>query len=66
MVYKDQDDCSKRLLCELNARKAEGQDLTENEGIIADSFGKNNNIDIGVETLEFDLAAILGKEVRFY
>ena len=65
MVYKDQDDCSKRLLCELNARKAEGQDLTENERIIADSFGKNNNIDIGVETLEFDLAAILGKEVRF-
>lgn len=62
MVYKDQDDCSKRLLCGLNAKRAEGQQLTENERIIADAFGKNNEIDIGVETLEFDLAAVLGKE----
>merc|ERR550519_3236630 len=62
MVYKDQDDCSKRLLCGLNAKRVEGQDLTENERIIADAFGKNNEIDIGVETLEFDLAAVLGKE----
>jgi len=62
MVYKDQDDCSKRLLCGLNSKRAEGQELTENERIIADAFGKNNEIDIGVETLEFDLAAVLGKE----
>merc|ERR1711892_332277 len=62
MVYKDQDDCSKRLLCGLNAKRAEGKDLTENEQIIADAFGKNNDIGIGVETLEFDLAAVLGKE----
>ena len=65
MVYKDQDDCSKRLLCGLNAKRVEGEDLTENEQIIADAFGKNNEIDIGVETLEFDLAAVLGKEVRY-
>merc|ERR1712128_43818 len=62
MVYKDQYDCSKRLLCGLNAKRAEGEDLTENEQIIADAYGKNNDIDIGVETLEFDLAAVLGKE----
>merc|ERR1712106_637475 len=62
MVYKDQDDCSKRLLCELNAKLVDGKDLTENERIIANAFGQNNEIDIGAETLEFDLAAVLGKE----
>ena len=35
MVYKDQDDCSKRLLCELNARAAEGAALSETEELIA-------------------------------
>lgn len=35
MVYKDQDDCSKRLLCELNARAAEGASLSETEELIA-------------------------------
>ena len=63
MVYKDQDDCSKRLLCELNAKLVEGKWLTENERIIANVFGQNNDIDIGAETLEFDLAAVLGKKV---
>ena len=63
MVYKDQDDCSKRLLCELNAKQVEGKWLTENERIIANSFGQNNEIDIAAETLEFDLAAVLGKKV---
>merc|ERR1712106_467702 len=62
MVYKDQDDCSKRLLCELNAKLVDGKDLTENERIIANAFGQNSEIDIGAETLEFDLAAVLGKE----
>jgi len=62
MVYKDQDDCSKRLLCELNANLVEGKWLTENERIIASSFGQNNEIDIAAETLDFDLAAVLGKK----
>ena len=63
MVYKDQDDCSKRLLCELNANLVEGKWLTENERIIANSFGQNNEIDVAAETLDFDLAAVLGKKV---
>jgi hypothetical protein len=63
MVYKDQDDCSKRLLCDLNGKQVEGKWLTENERIIANSFCKNNEIDIAAETLEFDLAAVLGKKV---
>merc|ERR1711892_269344 len=62
MVYKDQDDCSKRLLCELNAKLIGGKWLTENERIIANSFGQNNEIDIAAETLDFDLAAVLGKK----
>ena len=35
---KDQDDCSKRLLCELNAKAATGGTLTENEELIAQVF----------------------------
>jgi len=63
MIYKDQDDCSKRLLCELNAKAAEGNRLTENEEILANAFGKRNNLDVGAETLEFDVAAVLGRKV---
>ena len=57
------DDCSKRLLCELNAKAAEGNRLTENEEILANAFGKRNNLDVGAETLEFDVAAVLGRKV---
>ena len=35
IVNQDQDDCSKRLLCELNAKAAAGESLTENEELIA-------------------------------
>merc|ERR1711944_193603 len=59
MIFKDQDDCSKRLLCELNAKKAEGDAMTENEEIIATSYGKSDSIDISTESLEFDIAAVL-------
>merc|ERR1711936_1403891 len=62
MVYKDQDDCSKRLLCELNAKLVEGKWLSENERIIANSFGEDNEIDLAAETLVFDLAAVMGKK----
>merc|ERR1719334_2141013 len=62
MVFKDQDDCSKRMLCELNAKMVGGRWLTENERMIATSFGQDNNIDLAAETLEFDLAVVLGKE----
>merc|ERR1711997_616703 len=61
MIFKDQDDCSKRLLCELNAKKAGGEEITENEEIIAASYGKTDSIDISTESLEFDIAAVLGR-----
>ena len=35
---KDQDDCSKRLLCELNAKAAGGATLTQNEELIAQVY----------------------------
>ena len=60
---QDQDDCSKRLLCELNAKKAGGESITENEEIIAASYGKSDSIDISAESLEFDIAAVLGRVV---
>jgi len=63
MVFKDQDDCSKRLVCELNAMRSEGQLLTEHEEVLADAFGNGGELDIGKDSLEFDMAAVLGKEV---
>merc|ERR1712088_1134685 len=63
MIFKDQDDCSKRLLCELNAMRKEGKELTEDAKVLVDAYGKGNNLDIGAETLEFDIAAVLGRTV---
>ena len=61
---QDQDDCSKMMLCQLNAKLAAGEKLTQNEVIIAESYGKNEEVDINAESLEFDIAALLGKVVR--
>merc|ERR1712106_949994 len=63
MIYKDQDDCSKRVLCELNAKKAKGLVLSETESVLVDSFGTGNNLDVAAETLEFDIAAVLGRKI---
>ena len=63
MVFKDQDDCSKRLVCELNARRSSGQRLSNHEQILADAFGKSSDLDIAKDSLEFDMAAVIGREV---
>ena len=63
MVFKDQDDCSKRLVCELNAMRSDGQVLSEHEEVLADAFGNSGELDIGKDSLEFDMAAVLGREV---
>merc|ERR1711892_862275 len=63
MVFKDQDDCSKRLVCELNAMRREGNDLSEHEEVLADAFGNSGELDVGKDSLEFDIAAVLGREV---
>ena len=63
MSFKDRDDCSKRLLCELNAKYADGQPMEEDEITIALSFGNGDEVDIGEETMDFDIAAVVGKQV---
>ena len=51
------------MLCQLNAKLAAGKTLSQNEIIIADSYGKDEEVDINAESLEFDIAALLGKVV---
>ena len=63
MIFKDQDDCSKRLICELNSRRREGKSLTETEAVIADTFGTTNELDVADLSLPFNIAAVLGREV---
>ena len=63
MIFKDQDDCSKRLICELNTRRSSGTALSDTETIIADSFGSSNELDVAQLSLPFDIAAVLGREV---
>lgn len=65
MSYKDRDDCGKRMLCELNAKFADGQPMEEDEIAIASSFGKGSELDIAEETMEFDIAAVVGKQLGF-
>ena len=64
MIFKDQDDCSKRLICELNTRRSSGRALTDTETIIADAFGSSNELDVAQLSLPFDIAAVLGREVK--
>merc|ERR1711963_1363546 len=63
MIFKDQDDCSKRLLCELNAMRKEGKELSEDAAVLADAYGAGNNLDIGAETLEEEDAEVASLSV---
>ena len=63
MIFKDQDDCSKMLVCELNRMRSEGKELSEMETIIADAFGNGEEMDVAKLSLAFDIAALLGKAV---
>jgi len=56
----DAEDCAKKLVCTLNA-----QDLTTldtEERAIALLFGQADNIDVTAVTVEFDLAALMGRK----
>ena len=64
MIFKDQDDCSKRLVCELNSLRRDGRQLSDTEEIIADAFGNTNELDVADLSLPFNIAAVLGREVR--
>ena len=64
MIFKDRDDCSKRLVCELNAMRSNGQVLSQHEEVLAKAFGNSGELDVGKNSLEFDIAAVLGREVK--
>jgi len=63
MIFKDQDDCSKMLVCELNRMRRDGEELSESELFIADAFGSGDELDVAKPSLAFDIAAVIGREV---
>merc|ERR1711956_4537 len=57
----DGDDCAKKLICSLNAQDI--KTLQADEAVIASLFGKSAGIDLTAATIEFDLAALMGRQV---
>ena len=43
--------------------RRDGQELSENELVIADAFGSGNELDVAKPSLAFDIAAVIGREV---
>merc|ERR1712002_710880 len=61
MVEKDQDDCTKRLICEVSHKKAQGLPLNSIEEGVMEVFGKGTSVDTSKSTAIFDFAAQAGK-----
>merc|ERR1712001_439785 len=61
MVEKDQDDCTKRLICEISSKKENGEVLTEVESEIIGNIGQGRAVDTSKSTAIFDFAAQAGK-----
>merc|ERR1712001_669715 len=61
MVEKDQDDCTKRLICEISSKKENGEVLTEVVEEIIGIFGQGRSVDTSKSTAIFDFAAQAGK-----
>jgi len=60
MSSKDQDDCSKKLICDLSAKAAFNlNSLSRDEKTLVDMF--NKALDINSSEVEFELAAAIGK-----
>ena len=60
MLEKDQDDCTKKLICEMAAKKARGP-LYGIETDLSEAFGLDNFIDVSSPKAVFDMAAQTGK-----
>merc|ERR1711997_676130 len=56
----DAEDCAKKLICSLNAQDV--KTLQADEAAIASLFGKTAGIDLTSTTVEFDLAALMGRQ----
>merc|ERR1712110_745485 len=61
MTEMDQDGCGKKLICELRAKEKSTVGFTEDERLIAENFGSGTQVDVSDITVEYDLAAQLGK-----
>merc|ERR1712119_136080 len=61
MVEKDQDDCTKRLICEVSHKKTKGEKLNSVEEGVMEIFGKGEFVDTSKSTAIFDFAAQAGK-----
>ena len=61
MVNKDQDDCTKRMICEVSHKKASGQSMNSVEEGIIEVFGEGSAVDTSKSTAVFDFAAQAGK-----
>merc|ERR1712029_675743 len=61
MVEKDQDDCTKRLICEISYKKENGERLGPVEKEIVGIFGVGRSVDTSKSTAIFDFAALAGK-----
>merc|ERR1712177_122476 len=61
LVEKDQDDCTKRLICEVSHKKASGKLLNSVENLVMEIFGKGQSVDTSKSTAIFDFAAQAGK-----
>jgi len=63
MTEMDQDSCGKKLICELRSKEASGVSMTDEEKIIAEKFGSGKQVDVSDITVEFDLAAQIGRNM---
>merc|ERR1719347_1534251 len=61
LVEKDQDDCTKRLICEVSHKKASGKILNSVENLVMEIFAKGQSVDTSKSTAIFDFAAQAGK-----
>merc|ERR1712002_1115699 len=61
LVEKDQDDCTKRLICEVSHKKASGKHPNSVENLVMEIFGNGQSVDTSKSTAIFDFAAQAGK-----
>lgn len=57
---QDTDDCGKSFVCQLNAMPV--SELGEFERVMRGMYGIDDNIDVTQDTVEFDLAALVGRK----
>ena len=45
--------------------RRDGEELSESELFIADAFGSGDELDVAKPSLAFDIAAVIGREVKY-